>query len=253
MRKQTLRAAVAAAAIALGGVGIAFAQPASAPAGGYGPGYPGMGPGMMNGNGPGGGWGPGNGPGRFGPHGARGPAQGPGYGGWGMGPGMMGPGWGGGYGGGMGPWMMGGGYGGGVGPGMMGGYGGMGPWMMGGYGGGYGGMGPGMMGPGWGGYGPYGALDLTDAQQKKMDAIAQAQFKQQWALMEQMQVLMHDSWRTMHGPDIDVDAAMKTARSLSDLRLKMLRNRLEARKQMQAVLTKEQRDELMQMQRRWGW
>jgi len=53
--------------------------------------------------------------------------------GYGMGPGMMGPG----YGYGMGPGMMGGGYG---------GYGMMGP--------GYG-MGPGMMGPGYGyGYGP---------------------------------------------------------------------------------------------------
>ena len=71
-------------------------------------------------------------------------AQNPGYGGYGMGPGMMG-GYGG-YGYGMGPGMM-GGYGGyGMGPGMMGGYGGygMGPGMMGGYGG-YG-MGPGMMG-----------------------------------------------------------------------------------------------------------
>ena len=65
--------------------------------------------------------------------------QGPGYG---MGPGMMGPGYG--YGYGMGPGMMGPGYG----------YGyGMGPGMMGpGYG--YG-MGPGMMGPGYGRqYGP---------------------------------------------------------------------------------------------------
>jgi hypothetical protein len=69
-----------------------------------------------------------------------------GYGGYGMGPGMMGRGYGG-YG--MGPGMMGYGYG--MGPGMMG-YG-MGPGMM-GYGyGGYG-MGPGMMGcPGYGGYG----------------------------------------------------------------------------------------------------
>jgi hypothetical protein len=87
---------------------------------------------------------------------------GPGYG-YGMGPGMMGPGYG--YGYGMGPGMMGPGYGYGygMGPGMMGpgyGYGyGMGPGMMGpGYGRGYGygyGMGPGMMGPGYGyQYGP---------------------------------------------------------------------------------------------------
>jgi hypothetical protein len=80
---------------------------------------------------------------------------GPGYG-YGMGPGMMGPGYG--YGYGMGPGMMGPGYGYGMGPGMMGpGYGyGMGPGMMGpGYGYGYG-MGPGMMGRGYGGYGMVG-------------------------------------------------------------------------------------------------
>jgi len=65
--------------------------------------------------------------------------KGGGYGGYGMGPGMMGN-----YGYGMGPGMM-GNYGYGMGPGMMGGYGyGMGPGMMRGYGG-YG-MGPGMMG-----------------------------------------------------------------------------------------------------------
>jgi hypothetical protein len=86
----------------------------------------------------------------------EGRAQGYGYG---MGPGMMGPGYG--YGYGMGPGMTGPGYGYGyhMGPGMMGpgyGYGyGMGPGMMGpGYGYGYG-MGPGMMGPGYGyQYGP---------------------------------------------------------------------------------------------------
>jgi hypothetical protein len=79
--------------------------------------------------------GPGYGYGPQGGYGTQGPYGGPGYGGYGMGPGMMG------------------GYGGyGMGPGMMGGYGGygMGPGMMGGYG-----MGPGMMG-GYGGYGPYG-------------------------------------------------------------------------------------------------
>jgi hypothetical protein len=79
---------------------------------------------------------------------------GPGYG-YGMGPGMMGPGYG--YGYGMGPGMMGPGYG----------YGyGMGPGMM---GGGYGGYG--MMGPGYGyGYGPqYGYGRQYQQPQKPLD------------------------------------------------------------------------------------
>ena len=89
---RTLRYAAFAAALA----GVALASPAGAQL------YGGYGPGMMGGYG----------------------------GGYGVGPGMMGPGYGGGY-----------------------GRGGYGPGMMGGYGGGYG-MGPGMMGPGYGpGYG----------------------------------------------------------------------------------------------------
>jgi hypothetical protein len=95
-----------------------------------GPAY-GMGPGMIGGGGYGGSYCPYCGQ-YWGPSG--------GYGGYGMGPGMMRPG----YGYGMGPWMMGPGYG----------YGyGMGPGMMGGPGyGGYG-MGPRMMHPHGMGYG----------------------------------------------------------------------------------------------------
>jgi hypothetical protein len=82
-----------------------------------GPGY-GMGPGMM------GGWGYG---GWYCPYGGQYSGPGRGYGGYGMAPWMMGPGYG--YGYGMGPGMMGPGYGHGY---------GMGPWMMHPYGMGYG-------------------------------------------------------------------------------------------------------------------
>lgn len=88
MRKRTLVAGLAAAAVVAAGVAV-YAQPY-----GYGPGW------MMGGGGPG--WMMNGG--------------GPGYGG-GSGPGMMG------YGGGCGPGTMGGpGYGGGYGPGWMHGY-----------------------------------------------------------------------------------------------------------------------------------
>ncbi len=114
----------------------------------------------------------GYGPGMMGPGygGGMMGGYGPGYGM--MGPGMMGPGYGGGMMGGYGRGMMGGGYGpgwmmhgNGMGPGMMrgGGYG-MGPGMM--RGGGYG-MGPGMMGYGPGYYGNQGDLKLTTDQVKQ--------------------------------------------------------------------------------------
>jgi hypothetical protein len=177
------------------------------------------------------------------------------------------------YHGGYGPGMMGGGYGpgamaryhGGYGPGAMAGFhggyspgamaafhGGYGPGMMGGFGGGYGpGMmaGYGMMG-GWHGYGPgswmtgsnrgaYGAA-LSDAQIKRIRAIEKATFERQWALAGKMHELAFANVPARAGSRIDVDALMKQATALSNLRLQMLRNRLEAQQQIDAVLAKAQ-------------
>lgn len=160
--------------------------------------------------------------------------------GYGMGPGMMG----GGYG--MGPGMMGGGYG--MGPGMMGGGYGMGPGMM---GGGYG-MGPGMMMDGWG-YGLSGALNLNEEQQKKIQKIQEDLGKQQWALMQTMHDAMTAAYKKYgNSDDIDIEAVMKTQSEMTNAHLQMLRNRLEAQKQIRAILTKEQREKLKEMYRG-GW
>ncbi len=113
---------------------------------------------------------------------------------------------------GMGPGMM-GGYG--MGPGVMGGYG-MGPAMMGGYGQGYG-MGPGMMGGCGGGYG-YNALNLSDAQRDKIAKIQEEAGRSQWEIMSKMR-----------------EAAIQGT--------------VEAQKKIDAVLTKEQRE---QLNRGWG-
>ena len=194
---------------------------------------------------------------------AQSDAYGPGYG-YGMGPAMMG-GYGPGYAGGAWqrgsagahphPWAH-GGYG-GYGPSMMGGYGGyggFGPGMMAGYGGyggvgpgmmaGYGGYGPGMMG-GFGGYGGWGVNpQLSDAQRTKLVGIEKALFDKQWPLMQSMQKVMFESWGQAVGNKLDVDAIMKRATALSNVRLQMLRNRLEAARQIDAVLTPQQRDSL---------
>ena len=182
----------------------------------------------------------------------------------GYGAGMMGGGYGpgamAGFHGGYGPGMMGapdGGYGpgamaafhGGYGPGMMGapggGYGpgamagfhrGYGPGMMGGV---HGGCRYGMMGGGRGygrGYGPA----LSDAQLKRIRAIEKATFERQWALAGKMHELAFADVPARAGSRIDVDALMKHATALSNLRLQMLRNRLEAQQQIDAVLAKAQ-------------
>jgi hypothetical protein len=143
-------------------------------------------------------------------------AQGPGMwgGGYGMGPGMMGPGWGGGYG--MGPGMMGGGgYGGGYCPncgaylGPRGGYG-MGPGMMGpGYGGGYG-MGPGMMGPGWGARQGYG---LSEECQKYFDESA--------GMRKELYNKRFEYFEATRNPKTTPETAAKLEKELWDLQQKI--------------------------------
>jgi Spy/CpxP family protein refolding chaperone len=159
-------------------------------------------------------------------------AYGPGY--YGMGPGMMG-----GYGGGYGPGMM-GGCGGGYGPGMMGGYGGgYGPGMMGGYGAGYG-MGPGMMG----GYDQVFDLKLTADQRGKIARIQDDVRRKHWELMGKIQDEQSQMNEQYYSDKRDDAALSKSNRKISDLRQQMFDLSLSARKQTDAVLTKEQRDQL---------
>jgi len=183
---------------------------------GYGPGMMGQGygPGMM-----GQGYGPGMMGQGYGP-GMMGQGMGPGMMGYGMGPGMMGQG--------MGPGMM--GYG--MGPGMMGQ--GMGPGMMGGM------MGPGTM------YGanPYAALDLTDAQRTKIADIQEGLWRKHWALMGKMHEERYHMHRWMSGDAPDDAGARKAYASMAEAHKQMFDATLEARKQIEAVLTPEQRDKL---------
>lgn len=147
---------------------------------------------------------------------------------------------------GWGPGMM-GGYGGyGMGPGMMGDYGGyggygMGPGMMGGYG-----MGPGMMmGPYWGS-----GLDLTTEQQAKINKIQDETRKAHWALMGEMmnqQARLRDLNQAPKRDNTAIDAAYK---EFGKLRQQMYDSSVAAQKRMEAVLTKEQQEKLRTYWRR---
>lgn len=144
------------------------------------------------------------------------------------GPGMMN-----GYGGyGMGPGMMGGGYGGyGMGPGMMGGYG----------------MGPGMMGPYWGS-----GLDLTPDQQAKINKIQDETRKAHWAMMGEMmnqQAKLRDLNLAPKRDNAAIDAAYK---EFGKLQQQMYDSAVAAHKRMEAVLTKEQQEKLRDYWRK-GW
>jgi Spy/CpxP family protein refolding chaperone len=168
--------------------------------------------------------------------GGYGPGMMGGYGGYGMGPGMMG-----GYGGyGMGPGMTGGGYG--PGPGMMYGYGGHPPGagMMGGYGG-YG-MGPGMM-YGYGGDFD-GALNLSDDQREKITKIQEALFTKHWELMGKMQQQQFALREELASGKVDDATIGKAYKNIEGLRQQMWTSRADAQKQIDAVLTKSQREQL---------
>ncbi len=154
-------------------------------------------------------------------------AYGPGYG---MGPGMMGA-----YGQGYRP-----GYG------MMDGYGpgyGMGPGMMGGYGQGYGpgyGMGPGMMG----GYGPGYDLDLSAEQRGKIAKIQDEVRRKHWDLMGKIQDEQSRMAELYNAEKRDDAALSASNKKIADLQQQMFEQSLSAQKQMDAVLTREQRDKL---------
>jgi len=215
-QRSGVLAAIAAAALIGAGPAVAGKKETAsqAPAASYGGpmGY-GMGPGMMGGRG-----------------------------GYGMGPGMM-QGWGGHD---MGPGMMQGwGMGGGMMGGMMGGCG-MGPGMMQGWGGH--GMGPGMMG----GYAALGELDLSDEQIAGINRIQDETRKVHWA---QMGTMMEHQARLRDlslARQPDNEAIGKAYRDLGDLQQKMIESGLDARKRIDALLTKEQKEKLRAYQRR-GW
>ena len=146
------------------------------------------------------------------------------------------------YGYGMGPGMMGGyGAGYGMGPGMMGGYGagnGMGTGMMGGYGAGNG-MGAGMMG-----YGSRADLNLTAEQRGKVAKIENDVRRKHWELMGKIQDEQAQMNERDHSDQSDDAALSKSYRNISELRHQMFDLSLSARRQIDAVLTKEQREKL---------
>jgi len=121
----------------------------------------------------------------------------------------------------------------GYGPGMMGG--GYGPGMMGG------GYGPGMMGGG-----PMAALNLTDEQQDKLFAIQEANRKKNWDSMSTMRSEMFKLQRMYNAESVDSKALLEQQKKVDDLRRQMVASRLDMRKQMESVLTPEQRKQLRQ-------
>ncbi len=126
----------------------------------------------------------------------------------------------------------------GMGPGMMGGYG-MGPGMMGGQGSGYG-MVPGMMD----GYASRADLNLTAEQRTKIARIQNDVRRKHWDLMGKMQDEQAQMNEQYYSDQRDDAPLSKSYRDMSELRQQMFDLSLGARRQIDAVLTQEQRDKL---------
>jgi Spy/CpxP family protein refolding chaperone len=134
-----------------------------------------------------------------------------------QGPGPGGPGYG------YGPGMMGGGYG----PGMMGGYG------------------PGMMG----GYGPGGnlaSLGLSAEQREKIVALQEENRKANWSTMGQMRSEQFKLRQMYNADKVDAAAVTDQQKKVDELRRQMIKSHVDARNQINAILTPEQRKQYRQ-------
>lgn len=123
------------------------------------------------------------------------------------------------------------GYGYGYGPGMMGGGGG--PGMM----RGYGGYGPGMMGS---------FSNLTEEQQEKIFAIREEHRRKNWDAMSKMRAEQFKLQRMYNAETVDSKAILEQQKKVDDLRRQHLASRLDMRKQVESVLTPEQRKQFRQ-------
>jgi Spy/CpxP family protein refolding chaperone len=140
---------------------------------------------------------------------------------------------------------------GGWGPGMMNGYGAGPGGMMDGYGrngmmDGYGRESGwhGMMGPQMGFRTDYWSLKLSDEQRDKILAIERASSSKRWELMGRMReqgLRVHESYAT---GKLDDEALRRGYQAMSEVHKAMFEASLQARKDVQAVLTPEQREQL---------
>lgn len=158
------------------------------------------------------------------------------------------------------------------GPGMMGGYG---PGMMGNYGPGQGGYGPGqgrygpgmmggygyhygagMMGGGWGqggmmGLGPLYALNLNEQQLGKVNQIRDESRRKNWEIVGKImdeQARMRD---LLSAEKRDPSAIGKQAMKIAELRRQILESSVDTQNRIEALLTKEQKDQMRNFRRGW--
>jgi Spy/CpxP family protein refolding chaperone len=112
------------------------------------------------------------------------------------------------------------------------------------------GAGPGMMG-GYG-YGGVASLDLSDEQQEKVFAIQEEHRRKNWDTMGKMRAEQFKLRRMYYADEADPKAVSEQQKKVDELRRQLLVTRLEVRKQIEAVLTPEQRKQVRQFGPWWA-
>ena len=119
-----------------------------------------------------------------------------------------------------------------------------------------GGMGYGMMGGGMGygmmGMGPMNMLDLSDAQRSKMRDIQRQLRRSHFDAMEKMADQQESLWRLYRADKRDPKAIGAVYGKIFSIKQKMIESTIEQGNRMEAVLTKEQREQLRAWQKNMG-
>jgi Spy/CpxP family protein refolding chaperone len=112
-----------------------------------------------------------------------------------------------------------------------------------------GGYGPGMMGGYGPGYGPGGglaALNLSSEQRDKIASIQEENRKANWNAMGQMRAEQFKLRQMYNADKIDSNAVIEQQKKVDELRRQMVKSHVEARNQINAILTPEQRKQFRQ-------
>ena len=108
-------------------------------------------------------------------------------------------------------------------------------------------------GYGRGGYGsPLAALNLTDEQQDKLFALQEDHRRKNSDTMSKMRSETFKLRRMYNAESVDSKSLLEQQKKVDDLRRQVLASRLEMRKQMEGMLTPEQRKQMRQLGPWWA-
>ena len=96
------------------------------------------------------------------------------------------------------------------------------------------------------------SLNLTDEQEDKLFALHEQQRAKSFGTMTQMRAESHKLNRMLKAENVDTKAVVEQQKKVDELRRTMMASHLDMRKDVEKILTPEQRKQLKQAGPRWG-